>query len=345
MDLNSKMINEFKNHFILVDKCAEQTRIVEIQNQKIVRFTCWHDDTPPLIGNILDAKVIKKLNSGIIRARLNNKKIVTVRVGTKSIKINEKIKIIITSEEFDDKPIQAKLWSRNYNFDNMDNIQRIIYLFFNKNLPIIEDNHAIYWDKLDLDSIFLNALEPMIKIDDGGVLWIEKTKAATLIDIDTNNLLINNENEMLKFCKKAFINSIDEIKLRNIGGMILIDFPRFSFNKKKILHEFICETGTKKLPDSNFLGFSRLQLYEIYVPRNFKSLESFYVNKIEFDFQNHLRSLWRTSLEKKSKNNIQFLCGKNLYKKIKIKRTPNFINIVERSDLPKDYGELLEKKI
>ena len=29
----------------------------------------------------------------------------------------------------------------------------------------------------------------------------------------------------------------------------------------------------------------------------------------------------------------------------KTKKIPEFINIVERIDLPKDYGELLEKKI
>ncbi len=338
------MINKVKNHFVLVDKCAEQTRIAEIQNNKIVKLTCWQDKRPPIIGSVLDAKIIKQLNSGIVRARLNDKKIVTVRVGKKAIKINAKIKIIITSEEFDNKPIQAKLWSEDYNFDNFNHVKRIIYLFFNKNIPVIEDNNAIYWNKLDLDNSFLKALDPMIKIDDGGVLWVEKTQAATLIDIDTKNLLINNEDEMLNFCKKAFLTCINEIKLRNIGGMILVDFPRVSYKKKINLHEFICEIGIKKLPDSSFLGFSRLQLYEIYVPRNFKSLESFYVNKIEFDFQNHLRSLWRISIEKKSKHNIQFLCGKNLYKKIKNKKTPDLIKIIERPDLPKDYGELLEKK-
>ena len=85
------MINEIKDHFILLDKCAEETRIVEIKNKKIVKITCWKDDKPPLIGNVLDAKIIKKLNSGIVRASLKNKKIITVRVGKKSFKINEKI--------------------------------------------------------------------------------------------------------------------------------------------------------------------------------------------------------------------------------------------------------------
>ena len=339
------MINEIKDHFILVDKCAEETRIIEIKSNKIAKITCWRDEAPPLIGNVLDATVLKTLNRGIVRASLENKKIVTVRAGEKILKKNEKIRVIITSEEFEDKPLQAKLWSENYDFEKVKNVKRIINLFFNKNIPVIEDNHAIYWNDMDLDSCFFNALDPMIKIEDGGVLWIEKTKAATLIDVDTKNILINNEDEMLKFCKNVFLKCMDEIKLRNIGGMILIDFPRMSFIRKKNLHEFITKEGTNKNLDGNFLGFSRLQLYEMYVPRNFKSLESFYINKNEFDFQNHVRSLWRASKKIKSKNNIEFLCGKNLYKRLKLKKIPEFIKIVERIDLPEDYGELLEKKI
>ncbi len=338
------MINEIKDHFILVDKCAEETRVVEIKSKKIVKITCWQDEKPPLIGNVLYATVLKTLNSGIVRASLNNKKIVTVRAGTKFFKKNEKIKVIITSEEFEDKPIQAKLWSGNCDLEKMNDVKRIIHLFYNKNIPVIEDNHAIYWNNMDLDSCFLSALNSMIKIEDGGTLWIEKTKAATLIDVDTKTILINNEDEMLKFCKNVFLKCMDEIKLRNIGGMILIDFPRMSFNRKKNLHEFITKEGTKKNSDSNFLGFSKLQLYEMYVPRNFKSIESFYINKSEFDFQNHIRSLWRASKKIRSKNNIQFLCGKNLHKRLKHKKIPEFINIVERKDLPNDYGELSEKK-
>ena len=81
---------------------------------------------------------------------------------------------------------------------------------------------------------------------------------------------------------------------------------------EKNLHEFICELEKKIIPDSNFLGFSRLQLYEIYVPRNFKPLESFYINKIEFDFQNHIRSLWRISIEKNLKIIFIFYVEKSL---------------------------------
>ena len=80
------MINEINDHFIFVDKCAEQTRIVEIKSNKIVKITCWQDEKPPLIGNVLDATVLKTLISGIVRASIKNKKIVTIRAGTKFFK-------------------------------------------------------------------------------------------------------------------------------------------------------------------------------------------------------------------------------------------------------------------
>ncbi len=91
-----------------------------------------------------------------------------------------------------------------------------------------------------------------------------------------------------------------------------------------------------------FFGFSRLLLYEMYIPRNFKLIENFYKNIDEFHFQNHLRSLWRVSKKLKSKSNVKFLCGKKLYKKIKIKSLPRYIDIIERTDLPCNYGEIVE---
>ena len=83
----------------------------------------------------------------------------------------------------------------------------------------------------------------------------------------------------------------------------------------------------------------------MYVPRNFKPIDSFYVDKNDYDFQNYLRLLWRKSNEIKSKTNIQFLCGQNLYQKLKNKKLPPFVNIVKRTDLSKNYGEIMEIKL
>ena len=340
------MINKIYDHFILIDKCAEQTRIVEILGYKIIKTIFWYDKSPPLIGSIHDAIIIKKLNGGVVRAKIEDKKILSVRGVPKSLNVNNKIKVIITSEKFEDKPIQARIFPANAkNYENLGDIQRIIDLFFSKNIPIIEDLYAIYWNNLDLDSQFIAALQPKVELNNGGFIWIEKTRAATLIDIDTDKLLLKSENEILEFCKKTFVRCLREIKLRNIGGMIIIDFPRMSYNRKKHLHQNITEIGKKYFLEGTFLGFSRLVLYEMYIPRSFSSFESFYIDSDTYNFQNHLRSLWRKSKELKSKNNVQFLCGTNLFKKLKSKRLPPFIKVVERKDFLKDHGELIEIKI
>ena len=339
------MIDKINDHFILVDKCADQTRIIEILSNKIVKMIVWLDKYPPLIGSIHDAKIVKKLNGGLIRAKLEDNTIISVRGVSKSLNLKNKIKVIITSEKFENKPIQARILPVNSkNYENLNDRQRIIYLFFTKNIPVIEDFYASYWDILDLDSQFMAALQPKVVLSDGGIIWIEKTRAATLIDIDTHKLLIKSEEEMLEFCKRAFLRSIKEIKLRNIGGMIIIDFPRMSYNRKKLLHQNITEIGKHYFLDGNFLGFSRLVLYEMYIPRNFGPLESFYVNRNTYNFQNHIRSLWKKSKELKSKNNVQFLCGRTLFSNLKSRKVPPFINIIERSDFPDDHGELIDVK-
>ncbi len=339
------MIDNIDDHFILVDKCADQTRIIEILSNKIVKMIFWLDKYPPLIGSVLDAIIIKKLNGGLVRAKIEDKTILSVRGVSESSNINNKIRVVITSEKFEDKPIQARMLPTNSkDYENLDDLRRIIYLFFTKNIPIIEDLYAIYWNDLDLDSQFIAALQPKVELSDGGLIWIEKTKTATLIDIDTHKLLLKSEEELLEFCKRAFIRCVREIKLRNIGGMIIIDFPRMSYNRKKRLHQNITEIGKHYFLDGNFLGFSRLVLYEMYIPRNFGSLESYYVDRNSYNFQNHIRSLWRKSKELKSKNNVKFLCGTTLFTNLKKRKVPPFINIIKRSDFPHDHGELTEIK-
>ena len=339
------MINKIYNHFILIDKCAEETRIVEIFDKKIRKIISWFDISPPIIGKVCEAYIIKKLNGRVARARIEDKTIVTVRGITKAIKENSSVQIIIMSDKFDDKPIQAKLLDKfkdNKNIEKMDLVNRIIYLYFNKDIPIVNDSDAIYWNMLNLDVQYLNALQPNVKIEGGGVIWIERTKAATLIDIDSKRLTLNTENQLYNFCVLAFKKCMIEIKLRNIGGMIILDFPRMPLSNRKLFNEKMSDIGSFFFRDGSFLGFSRLLLYEIYIPRNIRLLEDFYKENNEFIFQNHLRSLWRKSIEIKSKNNVQFICGKDLFKRINKKKTPPFINIIERKDLPHDYGELID---
>ena len=60
------------------------------------------------------------------------------------------------------------------------------------------------------------------------------------------------------------------------------------------------------------------------------------------NFEINIRSLWRKSKEIKAKNDVHFICGKTLYKKIANEQLPPFIKIIERLDVPDEYGELME---
>ena len=74
-------------------------------------MSSWFDVNPSIVGNIYEAKIIKILHGGIVRARLKNDIIVSVRGVPKSYKVNSVVKIIIVSEEFDDKPVHCLLYT------------------------------------------------------------------------------------------------------------------------------------------------------------------------------------------------------------------------------------------
>ena len=73
------MNDKINDHFILIDKCADQTRIVEISSHKIIKMIFWFDKYPPLIGGVHSAIIIKKLNGGVVRAKIEDNTILSVR--------------------------------------------------------------------------------------------------------------------------------------------------------------------------------------------------------------------------------------------------------------------------
>lgn len=101
MDTNLKMLNKIEDHFILIDKCAGQTRIAEIKYRKLIKYISWFDNNPPKIGNICEATIIKKLNGGVARAKTKDQIVLSVRGVPQNIKSHSKVNIIITSDEFD----------------------------------------------------------------------------------------------------------------------------------------------------------------------------------------------------------------------------------------------------
>jgi ribonuclease G len=78
---------------------------------------------------------------------------------------------------------------------------------------------------VDLDALFAAALAPSLALDGGGTVHIEEARAATLIDVDTGTPERGSSARAALAANRAAARLIArELRRRNIGGAVVIDF-------------------------------------------------------------------------------------------------------------------------
>ena len=112
-------------------------------------------------------------------------------------------------------------------------------------------------DKLGDRKIWLNC---------GGFITIDKTEALTAIDVNTGKFTGNKDLEttVFKVNKEATIEIVKQLRLRDIGGIIIIDYIDMhnEENKEKI-EEILKETLKTDRAKTQVEGFTRLNLIEM----------------------------------------------------------------------------------
>ncbi|WP_347549423.1 ribonuclease E/G [Pseudalkalibacillus hwajinpoensis] len=94
-------------------------------------------------------------------------------------------------------------------------------------------------------------------------LHIEETKAVTAIDVDSGGADFGSKRETHYAVNIAAIDEIArQIRLRNIGGMIVIDFLRVEREDQAILFELMKSKETND-PRLQVVGFTKLGLFEL----------------------------------------------------------------------------------
>ena len=100
----------------------------------------------------------------------------------------------------------------------------------------------------------------------GGFITIDKTEALTAIDVNTGKYTGNQnvEQTIFKVNEEATIEIAKQLRLRNLGGIIVIDYidMKNEENKKKIqtlLEEKLKKDRTK----TQIEGFTKLDLMEM----------------------------------------------------------------------------------
>ena len=138
-----------------------------------------------------------------------------------------------------------------------------------------------------MESRFLNALKPRVWLKSGGYLIIEPTEALTVIDVNTGKFDGNGkdkEKTFLKINTEAAKEIARQLMLRNISGMIIVDF--ISMEKKeniKELSEYMKKLLISDIVPAKFVDFTKLGLAEITRKKIKKSLreKAVIINKQE----------------------------------------------------------------
>ncbi|WP_296647239.1 Rne/Rng family ribonuclease [Romboutsia sp. 13368] len=191
-------------------------------------------------------------------------------------------------------------FSSKYIKDNInDEVEKIVTNDLNKYNElkyILKSINKEYIDKLILDEdkdIFdlyrvegqiEKALNKKVWLKSGGYLIIDKTEALTVIDVNTGKFTgnLNLEETVYKTNVEAAKEVCRQLKLRDIGGIIIIDF--IDMHKAKYKQEIINilnEELKKDKRKTEVLGMTRLGLVEVARRRERDSIDKYYLKECD----------------------------------------------------------------
>jgi ribonuclease G len=164
--------------------------------------------------------------------------------------------------------------------DNAKDHQRITS-FLETVMPRFVPRVSLYrgeesiFERFNLESQIARALNRVVRLKSGGYIAIDQTEALTAIDVNTGRYVGKNDPEdtVLKTNLEAVKIIVDQLRLRNIGGLIIIDFIDMQrAGHRKLVFDNLGEALKKDKARTNILSISPLGLVEMTRKRTRESL-------------------------------------------------------------------------
>ncbi|MCC6850321.1 MAG: Rne/Rng family ribonuclease [Deltaproteobacteria bacterium] len=131
------------------------------------------------------------------------------------------------------------------------------------------------FDRYGIEQAINRALERRVWLKSGGYIVIDQTEALTTIDVNTGRYVgkHNHEDTVLQTNLEAAREIVDQLRLRNIGGIIIVDFIDMMdpANRQRVMDAFDVALKQDKMR-SNILKISELGLVEMTRKRTRPSL-------------------------------------------------------------------------
>jgi len=166
--------------------------------------------------------------------------------------------------------------------DDKEELAKILR-FLHALAPQLKSRVKLHKDKISLFERFKleeqieKIYERKVELKSGGYVVIEPTEAMVAIDVNTGSFVKRDSLEETVFVtnKEAAYEIARQIKLRDLGGIIVIDFidMRSKEHRKRIFEEFVSQFNKDKAK-TKVLPISELGVVEMTRQRVGKSLES-----------------------------------------------------------------------
>ena len=135
-----------------------------------------------------------------------------------------------------------------------------------KNLSIVVKSEESIFNVYDIEQQIHKIMNRKIWLKCGGFITIDKTEALTAIDVNTGKYTGNKtmEDTVFKVNKEATIEIAKQLRLRDIGGIIIIDYIDMQEEKdKKEIENLLREELKKDRSKTQIEGFTKLDLMEM----------------------------------------------------------------------------------
>ncbi len=201
-----------------------------------------------------------------------------------SLKTKSAHQCAFTILEKPDAPYIQKLKSAD--LETLDCIytdEEVIISEIEYKLPYLKDKGLLKLykdDKVSLATLynFRGSIDKLIEkrvwLKSGANIIIEQLETMTVIDINSGKNISKNEKAILEINKEAAIEIARQLRLRNISGMIIVDF--INMKPKEHMEELISLLKTQIKQDSvtcTFVDVTKLGLVELTRKKTYKSLK------------------------------------------------------------------------
>ncbi|WP_026651208.1 ribonuclease E/G [Butyrivibrio proteoclasticus] len=139
----------------------------------------------------------------------------------------------------------------------------------NKELIKVTNDTGIYGIKSKIDELMFNK----VYLKSGGFLIIEQLESFNAIDVNSGKAIQGKSNISLKLNLEAADEIMRQVRLRNLTGMILIDFINMDKEDYEVLIQHVKELCRFDTVHTNFIDITGLGIMELTRNKNDKSLK------------------------------------------------------------------------